>query len=333
MAESTLTITYPTVQRSVGRYLGWSRDPGDWSADEQQDFADFLSEGMRQWAFPVRADGRTHQWKWMYPNANLSTNPPYSTGTIEIVSGVVTLTSGTWPSWAAEGRLKVESVVYTVDTRDSDTQLTLDDTTVDVTAGATFQLGQAYYDLPDDFLDFRSPLTFRPGESLYFPPIYIQPESKLRMLQQGHEYFFRPLYGALVPKRQSDAALVSQRWQLFLAPTPDSTYQLFYRYQINPEILTENDIYHIGGTPFSESFKLSVLAKAEESLNDGSHDMEQRYLRALEAAIDFDNRHNTPDVLGYNSDPGVYRRKMLNRSYGYDWQLAHYTDINYVPLP
>jgi hypothetical protein len=72
---------------------------------------------------------------WVTP-----TLPPYTTGTIGIVDGVVTLTGGTWPNWAAGAALTVAGNTYTVNTRNSATGLTLTNLTIDVTAGETFSL-------------------------------------------------------------------------------------------------------------------------------------------------------------------------------------------------
>ncbi len=69
-----------------------------------------------------------------------TSTPPFAAGTIEIVDGIVTLAGDTWPSWAANARLVVSGVSYSVNTRDSDSQLTLDDTMLDVSAGATYEL-------------------------------------------------------------------------------------------------------------------------------------------------------------------------------------------------
>jgi hypothetical protein len=67
---------------------------------------------------------------------------PYTTGTVAVSEGVVTITGGTWPSWASAGILTIGGQAYTVDTRDSDTQLTLlgcDDLTI--SSGTAFSLG------------------------------------------------------------------------------------------------------------------------------------------------------------------------------------------------
>lgn len=80
---------------------------------------------------------------------------PYGTGTVTIVSGVVTLAGGTWPASAADRRLVVNGNVYEVATRDSDTQLTLENLAVNVGAGASYSLVQETSAERQYFFDFR----------------------------------------------------------------------------------------------------------------------------------------------------------------------------------
>jgi hypothetical protein len=81
---------------------------------------------------------------------------PYNTGTVTIVDGVVTLAGGTFPSGAAEDRLVVNGDTYTVATRDSDTQITLDNLTVDVGAGAAYSLVRATTAMQHFFFDWKN---------------------------------------------------------------------------------------------------------------------------------------------------------------------------------
>lgn len=66
----------------------------------------------------------------------------YTTGTITIVSGVVTLAGGTWPIWAATATLTdtTHSVSYTIASRMSGAVVVLTDLTVNVGAGASISL-------------------------------------------------------------------------------------------------------------------------------------------------------------------------------------------------
>jgi hypothetical protein len=53
----------------------------------------------------------------------------YDTGSISVAAGVVTLTDGVWPAWAALGTISREGgPALQIATRDSDTQLTLEAT-------------------------------------------------------------------------------------------------------------------------------------------------------------------------------------------------------------
>jgi hypothetical protein len=81
---------------------------------------------------------------------------PYNTGTIAIVNGVVTLTGGTWPSGAADDRLLVNGETYDVATRDSGTQLTLGDLTVNVGGGTSYSLFRATTAAEHYFFDWKS---------------------------------------------------------------------------------------------------------------------------------------------------------------------------------
>lgn len=64
----------------------------------------------------------------------------YGTGTVTVASGVVTLTGGTFPSWAATGTMNIEGSLYTVASRDGNTQVTLDDTSVSWSSAVNYLL-------------------------------------------------------------------------------------------------------------------------------------------------------------------------------------------------
>ena len=64
----------------------------------------------------------------------------YDTGTIGVSSGVVTLTNGTFPSWAASANVMISGVAYSVDVRTDDTHVTLNDDTLDEGSGAAYTL-------------------------------------------------------------------------------------------------------------------------------------------------------------------------------------------------
>lgn len=101
-----------------------------------------------------------HQWKYLRRRGQLVTSATYSTGTIayDHTGGsserMVTLTSGTWPSWAAYGVLIIDGVGYNVTSRVSDSVITLEETTnpgADVASGTAFTIARRLYPLPVAF--------------------------------------------------------------------------------------------------------------------------------------------------------------------------------------
>jgi len=90
---------------------------------------------------------------WYQSVDQISIEAAYSTGTVTVTqnSAVVTLASGTWPTWAASGEILLSGLWYPVLTRDSGTQITLETTWEGATAaGTSYTLAQWQYDLPSD---------------------------------------------------------------------------------------------------------------------------------------------------------------------------------------
>jgi len=106
-----------------------------------------------------------HEWAFYYTEGSVTTNAPYSTGTVAYghTGGTyeyqVTLSSGTWPSWAALGKLQIGTAVYEIDERKSDTVLTLlpnSNPGEDVVSGTSYNLWRETYPLPVDFAALHS---------------------------------------------------------------------------------------------------------------------------------------------------------------------------------
>ena len=94
-------------------------------------------------------------WPWYHRTGVIDLQAPYSTGTISITTDTktVTLSSGTFPSWAASGVLIISGQIYDVATRDSATQLTLTNTWAHATiSGSSYTLAQYSYDLPSELI-------------------------------------------------------------------------------------------------------------------------------------------------------------------------------------
>lgn len=97
------------------------------------------------------------EWSYLWKLGRVTTVAAYETGTVQYVvsTNQLTLTGGTWPSWAASGYLTVNNRPYQVATRESGTVLTLDTATAptaDIDAGTTYMIAQDQYTLAADFL-------------------------------------------------------------------------------------------------------------------------------------------------------------------------------------
>lgn len=99
-------------------------------------------------------------WAYYYRRFPIVTVEPYSTGTVtyDHTGGSherqLTLSGGTWPTWAAFGTVNINRNFYNVESRKSDTVLTLDSVTnpgADLSASA-YQIFRDNYPLPDDYL-------------------------------------------------------------------------------------------------------------------------------------------------------------------------------------
>lgn len=100
-------------------------------------------------------------WNYYKTYGDFTLREPYSTGTLALTNGstTVTLTGGTWPSWAASGKLKIGNKVYRVATRSSGTVVLLATAWAeDSESGTTYLLFQDEYTLASDLLKFGKPL-------------------------------------------------------------------------------------------------------------------------------------------------------------------------------
>lgn len=101
-----------------------------------------------------------YRWKAFERRHVMKTTADYSTGTVEFdleggaYDRMLTLTDGTWPTDAAEGRVIIDNCHYDVATRESSTIVTLavnSCPSADVTAGETYTWYRSTYALPVDF--------------------------------------------------------------------------------------------------------------------------------------------------------------------------------------
>lgn len=127
---------------------------GDPSATVQRDARRAIQNGLDVFA-------NEHPWTLYYESGRLVTVAPYGTGTVEYdhtggtYERMLTLTDGTWPSWATYGYVVLNNVEYQIAERISGSILMLSlhgNPGDDVAAGATYSLRRDSYPLPADFI-------------------------------------------------------------------------------------------------------------------------------------------------------------------------------------
>lgn len=135
----------------------------DWNGGNAGDHT--LRELRRAIKSAISEIAAVRQWRYLNRIASVNLNAQYNTGTIayDATGGTyerqVTLTTGTWPSWAANGVLRVTynsaTCDFPIDRRISSSIVTLVSDPApadDIASGTSYTLYQDAYTLPVDFL-------------------------------------------------------------------------------------------------------------------------------------------------------------------------------------
>jgi len=290
---AAMTVSYATLLERVGHFLFGIRS--SYSADQTSDIEECIADGLRD----VYS---AHSWSFFRPIYKLTTVAPYSTGTITSAAGVVTLDGGTFPSWAAYGVLKIDDDYYEVNTRDGDTQVTLEDTTVTQATAVSYELSQAEYDLPTTYEAIEGDLWYEAGQSDFYPTVKQRHDSEITRLLQDDPYTDRPLYYG-IRAAEFDPTVGSRR-RLALYPLPDAVYVLHARMQLRPTMIDSTNMYPIGGESLAQVITEACLAAAERNF-DEQHGNHTRMLEELlPRAIQADLMATTPVTLGGDAPAG-----------------------------
>lgn len=292
MAESALSIGYPELRKAVGYFLGYGQSVSDWSSDTDKSahVEDAVQSGVRNVYYTAGTDRSVigYEWSWLRPTTTLSIYASYATGTVTIVSGVVTLDSGTWPSWAAAGELVIDSVEYPVDTRDGDTQITLDDTSLDADAETTYSLVQSDYDFPDDFGRIVGLFNFPTDEhrlSIECVPIGVLLAKRASSRVTSPPLFYATRY-------KTTTGVTGQRQEVLFYPDSDQDFVLLYEYEAYQFALSDSFPYPLGGMQLAELYKASCISVAERIFNDETGIRTQHFNMLLIDAVARDRKRS-----------------------------------------
>lgn len=178
------------------------------------------------------------QWSYYYGVNRVLTSAPYATGTVafDLTGGayerLVTLTGGSWPTWAAYGVLLVENVMYQVDQRVDGTRLTLmanSCPSADFSATA-YSLNRDTYTLP---ADWRAGSPLRDLSRSYPVPSQVEPAEWLASyLSQDYSNIPQIYCLTADPK-------LSGRFAIRMWPASDAEYpydQIYLRQPVTPRV-------------------------------------------------------------------------------------------------
>lgn len=289
-SAGSMTCSYSSLLSRVGHELFGIRS--GFTSDQETDILQCINDGL-QYVYTA------HDWSFFRPIREVTTTAPYATGTVTVAAGVVTLVGGTWPSWAAVGVLKISDDYYDVDTRDSNSQLTLEDTSVTVASASAFELGRPEYDLPSTFeaISGDSDLHYEPGQADFYPPVHQRHDSSIRRLQQNNPYYDRPVCYSV--RTVEFDPTVGSRKRLTFYPIPDAAYVLKVPMILRPTMIDSTNIYPVGGETLSQVILEACLASVEMDFyekTDGRHT--KRFYEMLPAAIAADQEKSAPTSLG-----------------------------------
>ena len=299
---ANLSLDFDRLMDDLGVFVGWGLSSG-FTAEQTALATRIVNDGYRNFLDAHYAPGRSYQWSFLEPRYEMTLTAPYTTGTVAVSSGTVTLTSATpWPAWAAQGQLVADSNTYKVDSRTNDTVIVLEDTSVTITAGTSFELQRVTYDLPDDFAGFGpGPLVIESENLVYRKSIQIISESAIRNLRDEGVSNNYPLYAAVFYKEVPTYNTADQQTQVVeFWPPADAAYVISATYARAPSALDDtNNTNPLGGPRYHACLQASVKAEAERQILDGTSQVwTSRYYELLLATINYDKTLRSPRSYG-----------------------------------
>jgi len=149
VTQPLLLTYYDCIQAAVDFLSGHS------TVASQRDVRRVIHEAYRE-------VGEVFGWSFLQKQSRVQLRETYDTGSVAYnsTSRVLTMTTGSWPSWAADATVRIDSVPSQVQTRTNSTSLVLHRTMNPgkaIASGTSFQLYPTSYTLPEDFLNMVKP--------------------------------------------------------------------------------------------------------------------------------------------------------------------------------
>jgi hypothetical protein len=299
--------SYKWLQQEIGLQLGIGASFSTWGAEQIQKVNALIQRGVQVFYHPASAGidgGLGHRWSFLYPTGTLTTQAPYTTGTVSATGGVATLVGGTWPAWAADGTLLAAGVAYEVQARASDTELTLANAAASFSS-STYSLSQSTYSLPEDLLAIDGPFIFDSDAVRGCVPV--TDYQRLSMEKRQRVATGIPYLSNV--RTEVDVLTTGTRLLVEFYPYVDAAYTLTYRYRRSvPEIAVGQ--FPLGGIEHAET----ILAACSYVADPKSVD---HFKNLLASSIYSDRGNRNADTLGYNGDrsdnrEGIYDRHRMS---------------------
>lgn len=217
--------TYRDSIRQLVDYLGASPN------------AEASREARRAILAAYREFATAHNWSYFYQRGRVVTNAPYTTGTIQYVNSTrtITITGGTFPTWAPFGIISFNNVPYDVVSNPTSTTLVLSVNSnpgADVSVDTSYTLYRDCYPMPVDFHAADALVAL--GNSISYP-VYVHPSNWLvpQQLQRGpttpvsYTFTSDPHYFGTMAVR--------------FFPAPDQIYNYDFIYQRRPRSLATDE--------------------------------------------------------------------------------------------
>lgn len=304
-----LQLKYNDFALELGVYLGYGSDPAQWTSLQTAQIDRCIERGYNQFLYPQTVpDLPPINWTFLNPIGQLDTLAPKA-GT-RTANTTLSLTDST----AAFGNLIGATVQITTAANIPYTRLiSANDATsftwlsagyyggaiTDSLVGATYNVWKEDYDLPADFGKMIGRLMFSPDDNRWWSCVMVD-EQDIRLQREiPMPVSYGPLQCALSAKASDGSA--QQRWQLMFWPRPDRVYHLNYRYESQPQPLSQSYPYPLGSVYHSEVILASCLAVAELRIYDQHGAHWENFVAKLQGAA-LKDRQIGPTALGVNSN-------------------------------
>ncbi len=177
--------------------------------------------------------------------------------------------------------------------------------------------GENTVQLPDDFGTIEGPVTLAPEDGIGWRLTVGNAPFVHNLIASHPDATGRPAWCAVSPLRRTTPAR-SPRADLIFHPTPDAAYTATFPYHLIPAALTSAHPWAYGGAMHVETIIASVLAVAEERLNDERTVNREAFVELLAMSVANDSRNKAHD-LGYNGDTSDDRDLLYGRGFRHQW--------------